>query len=215
MINKVLSPLIKGDHPELDISIFLTEKDIKIYQSMIGSMQCMDCFHRMLWYIWTAITMLSSFRAQLRQGHLNQTKRVYCYLNMKHFKVRFRTDEPDYGNILDIPDYHTWLIGETPYTCMQWRVSNKSYSSSTRRERESHTTCTHSLLWSGEAVTGILHFYNKTPVDSYSKKQAKTEIAARLHIDLSLYPIGHVSTHHQSSELLLILRDPCFIAEKG
>ena len=136
MINKVLSPLINGDHPELDTSIFLTEKDIKIYQSMIGSMQCMDCFHRMLWYIWTAITMLSSFRAQLRQGHLNQTKRVYCYLNMKHFKVRFRTDEPDYGNILDIPDYHTWLIGETPYTCMQWRVSNKSYSSSTRRERE-------------------------------------------------------------------------------
>ena len=118
--------MIKGDHAELDISIFLTEKDIKIYQSMIGSTQCMDCFHRMLWYIWTAITMLSSFRAQLRQGHLNQTKRVYCYLNMKHFKVRFRTDEPDYSNILDIPDYHTWLIGETPSTC----------SSSTRRERE-------------------------------------------------------------------------------
>ena len=32
----------------------------------------------------------------------------------------------------------------------------------------------HDVL-SGKAVTGVLHFYNKTPIDSYSKKQATTE----------------------------------------
>ena len=30
---------------------------------------------------------------------------------------------------------------------------------------------------SGKAVTGILHFYNKTPIDWYSKKQSTTETA--------------------------------------
>ena len=34
----------------------------------------------------------------------------------------------------------------------------------------------HDVL-SGKAVTGVLHFYNKTPVDSFSKKQATTETA--------------------------------------
>ena len=37
--DKVSSPLTKGDHPELDTSIFLEENDIEIYQSLIGSMQ--------------------------------------------------------------------------------------------------------------------------------------------------------------------------------
>ena len=37
--DKVLSPLIKGDHPEIDTSIFLEENDIEIYQSLIGWMQ--------------------------------------------------------------------------------------------------------------------------------------------------------------------------------
>ena len=35
----VLSPLMKGDHPELDTSKFLDEDGILMYQSLIGSMQ--------------------------------------------------------------------------------------------------------------------------------------------------------------------------------
>ena len=34
----------------------------------------------------------------------------------------------------------------------------------------------HDVL-SGKAVIGVLHFYNKMPIDSYSKKQATTETA--------------------------------------
>ena len=61
------------------------------------------------WDIPTAVVMLSSLRVQPRQGHLDRAKRVYCYLkNLKHFKIRFHTDEPDYSNTPDIPDYHDW-----------------------------------------------------------------------------------------------------------
>ncbi len=36
---KASSPLDKGDHPELDTSPLLDIEDIKIYQSLIGSLQ--------------------------------------------------------------------------------------------------------------------------------------------------------------------------------
>ena len=58
------------------------------------------------WDTQTAVMTLSSFRAQPRQGHLDRAKRVYCYLkNMKHFKVRFRINEPEYSDLPDIPNY--------------------------------------------------------------------------------------------------------------
>ena len=59
--NKVLSPLIKGDHPELDTSTFLEENNIEICQSLIGSMQWAVSIER--WDIQTTVMTLSSFRA--------------------------------------------------------------------------------------------------------------------------------------------------------
>ena len=38
-IGPIHLPLEKGDHPELDISAFLSLKDTQIYQSLIGSVQ--------------------------------------------------------------------------------------------------------------------------------------------------------------------------------
>ena len=73
--DKVSSPLTKGDHPELDTSVFLEENDIEIYQSLIGSMQWAVSIGR--WDTQTAVMTLSSFRAQPRQGHLDRAKRVY------------------------------------------------------------------------------------------------------------------------------------------
>ena len=36
---KVKSPLEPGDHPELDVSDFLKDEDVQIYQSLIGAFQ--------------------------------------------------------------------------------------------------------------------------------------------------------------------------------
>ena len=129
--------------------------------------------------IQTAVMTLSSFRAQPRQGHLDRAKRVYCYLkNLKHFKIRFRTDEPDYSNILDIPDYHDWR--DIAYGKHEEPLSTNAPPPLGKRVILTHyydALLIHDVL-SGKAVTGVLHFYNKTPVDSYSKKQATaSEIA--------------------------------------
>ena len=70
-----LSPLERGDHPELDTSDELNEDDTKKYQSLIGALQwvvTLGCFD-----IGTAVSMThSSFQANPRVGHLDQVKQV-------------------------------------------------------------------------------------------------------------------------------------------
>ena len=61
---KALSPLFKGDHPEVDDSEFLgaRQEDTQKYQSLVGAMQwaiSIGCFD-----INTAVMTLSSFQAQ-------------------------------------------------------------------------------------------------------------------------------------------------------
>ena len=58
------------------------------------------------WDIQSAVMTLSSFRAQPRKGHLERIKRIYGFLcRFRHFKLRFRVDEPDYSGIPKMQDY--------------------------------------------------------------------------------------------------------------
>jgi hypothetical protein len=91
---KYRSPLVKGDHPELDTSEFLDQNDIDIYQSLVRAMQ--SAISKGRWDIQSAVMTLSSFRAQPRQGHLDRIQRIYGFLcRFRHFKLRFRIDELD------------------------------------------------------------------------------------------------------------------------
>ena len=101
----VQSPLEKDDHPELDTSAFLDEDGVEMYQSLIGSMQWCVSIGR--WDVGSAVMTLSSFQAQPRQGHLERAKRVYSYLKcMKHLKIRFCVDKPDFDGV---PHMHSRL----------------------------------------------------------------------------------------------------------
>jgi hypothetical protein len=75
---KMSSPLDKGDHLELDDSELQDVTDIQQYQSLIGSLQwAISLGH---FDIATAVMSMSSFRALLRQGHLNRITRICRYL---------------------------------------------------------------------------------------------------------------------------------------
>jgi hypothetical protein len=56
---QVITPLDKGDHPELDTSDLLEVNDIKIYQSLIGTLQWVIQIGR--FDITTSVMMLSRF----------------------------------------------------------------------------------------------------------------------------------------------------------
>jgi len=60
------SPLVNGDHPELDTSDLLSEDDQKVHQSLIGALQWVIQIGR--FDITTAVMTLSRFRAMPRQG---------------------------------------------------------------------------------------------------------------------------------------------------
>ena len=169
-----VSPLEKGDHPELDDSEELDIEGIKQFQSMIGALQWAVQIGR--FDITTAVMTMSSFRANPRQGHLDRCKRIYGYLSkMRNAVVRVRTEEPDYSAIPKklydweqsvyagaeevIPDDAPKPLGKP--VVMTTFVDANLY---------------HDLV-NGKSVTGILHLFNKTVIDWYSKKQSTVETA--------------------------------------
>jgi hypothetical protein len=170
----VLSPLEKGDHPEIDTSDLLEPKEIQMYQSLVGSMQWAVSLGRL--DIATAVMTLSGFRAIPRVGHLERAKRVVGYLaKMKHAVIRFRVSEPDYT---DLPEYeYDWE--QTVYGDVK-----EDLPTDAPEALGNYVTLTHYLdanlyhdMLTGRSVTGILHFMNQTPMDWYSKKQGSVETA--------------------------------------
>ena len=102
--NKITSPLIKGDHPEIDDSTFLEEKGIQQYQSLIGQLQWAISLGK--FDISVAIMTMLPFRSAPREGHPNGVKRICCYLSeMKHSVIRICTDEPDYPSTIPRTEY--------------------------------------------------------------------------------------------------------------
>lgn len=103
---------------------------------------------------------------------------MYCNLiNFWHFKLRIRTDDPDFSDILPIPEYYDWkntAYGEhlnklpvnTPNPLGKHIVLTHYYDASLMND-----------VLSGKAGTGILHFYNKIPVDWYCTKKSITKMA--------------------------------------
>jgi hypothetical protein len=171
---KYSSPLEKGDHPEFDTSDLLDDIEVQRYQSLIGAMQWAISIGR--FDIITAVMTLSSFRAMPRQGHMDRVKRIYGYLSkMKDAVIRLRVEEPDlsglpeqdfdwsntvYGDVKEmVPDDIPDPLGNC-VTLIHYYDANLYHD-----------------LTTGRSVTGILHLFNKTPIEWYSKKQATVETA--------------------------------------
>jgi hypothetical protein len=171
---KFSSPLEKGDHPEADTSEFLDSTGLQQYQSLIGAMQWAVSIGRL--DITTAVMTLSGFRSMPRRGHLDRVKRVYGYLSkMKDGVIRLRTDEPDYSGLPEQDlDWATTVYGNI----------SELLPTDAPEPLGKYVTLTHYFdanlyhdMLTGRSVTGLLHLFNKTPIDWYSKKQATVETA--------------------------------------
>ena len=168
------SPLVKGDHPEIDTSPLLDLEGIKIYQSLIGALQWVIQIGR--FDIATAVMTLSRFRAAPRQGHMDRIHRIHGYLmKFKCGVIRIRTEEPDYS---DVPE----KIYEWAHTCYKGAKEIVPEDTPTPKGKSVKSTSYvdanlyHDLI-SGRSVSGILHLLNKTPIDWFSKLQTTVETA--------------------------------------
>ena len=158
----------------MDDSELLGIDEIKIYQSLIGSLQWAIQIGR--FDVGTAVMTMSRFRAAPRVGHLDRVKRIIGYLSkMRHGVIRIRTEEPDYSDI-EFTEYD-WF-----YTCYGGAAEELPDDAPRPLGRRIVTSSFvdanlyHDLI-SGKSVTGILHFFNKTPIDWFSKFQSTVETA--------------------------------------
>ena len=169
-----LSPLAKGDHPELDTSPLLDDEKTRTHQSLIGALQWVIQIGR--FDITTAVMTMSRFRAAPREGHMERVKRIHGYLSkMRHGVIRIRADEPDYS-VLPVKVYD-WA--NTCYTGAREEIPSnmpRPLGKPVRTTSYFDANLYHDLI-SGRSVTGILHLFNKTPIDWFSKLQSTVETA--------------------------------------
>ena len=147
------TPLDKNDHPELDTSEILERDMAAKYLTMVGQLQ---------WLV--------------SLGRCDRLKRIYSYaIRTKDYAIRFRTEQPDYS-FLPYQDFdwtysvygdvHEILPDDMPEPLGKTVTTTTTMDANLNR-----------CLATGKSLTGCLNFVNKTPVDWYSKKQAKVETA--------------------------------------
>jgi hypothetical protein len=146
----------------LDTTALLDDGQTRIYQSLIGALQWVVQIGR--FDVTTSVMTFSRFRAAPRFGHMLRVKRIYGYLSKnRHAIIRIQTEEPNYS---DIPEKkHDW-----EYTVYHGAKEEIPHDMPTPRGKRVKMTSFfdanlyHDLI-SGKSVTGILHLFNKTPID--------------------------------------------------
>jgi hypothetical protein len=170
----VMSPLEKGNHPELNDTPLLDAEGIQSYQSIIGSAKWAISLGRL--NIQTVIMTLSSFRSAPRIGHLDRAKCIVRYLvKFKHSAIKFRVKIPDHS---DLPDHNFgWDTSiyegvsailpddaprplRLPVLFTRYVDANLFHDWITRR-----------------SVTGVISIVNQTPLEWISKKQPMVKTA--------------------------------------
>ena len=165
----VFSPLDHDDHPELDDSPFCGPEDKSKFQSLIGACQwmislcCID--------IAQAIVSLSRFHHCPHQGHVDHLKRVCSYIHkFPQGAIRFRVGIPDHESIFGThPTKYDWM--ETVYGTPAEDIPSNTPTAKGNplcTTMYSNANLLHDLVM-GRSATGVLHFFNQTPIDSFSK----------------------------------------------
>ena len=107
---------------------------------------------------------------------MNRAKRIFAYLSrFKEGTVRFRTTSPDFSMMENIVyDWERSAYGQVsediPYNMIE--PLGRSVTLTTYVD----ANLMHDVM-SGRSVTGILHMFNKTPIDWYTRKQPTVETA--------------------------------------
>ena len=141
---------------------------------MIGQLQWAVTLGR--YDILAHIMSMSRFKLAPKVGHIERMKRIYGYLSRtKHYALRFRTEEPNYMHLPELEYDWTRIYGnvleEIPKDAPE--PLGKSATMATFLD----ANLLHDLI-TGMSVTAVLHFFNLTPGDWYSKRQATVEFVA-------------------------------------
>jgi hypothetical protein len=167
--SEIHAPLEPGDHP----SCLCTPGEKGYYMSMIGDFQWSVSLGPI--DIYAATLTSSGFHAAPRIGHLEGAKCAYRYIrNYKKTSIKFRTEKCDHSTY----DYVKPNFGYIYHPCKE----DIPVDAPTPKGKSIQMTTFFdaNLLFeytTGKSATGILHLYNKTPIDWYSSNNSPVECA--------------------------------------
>jgi hypothetical protein len=167
------TPLEHGDHPEIDNSEELGLDHTKKFQSMIGARQWVIQIGR--FDINTAVMTSVQLPSQ---SSLRTPQPLQAYLRlplqMCNAAIRIQVDDPDYSVLLPTKVYdweQSIYAGAEELTPDDNPISlGKPVVMTTFVDANLY----HDLV-TGKSVSGILHLFNKTIINWYSKKQGTVE----------------------------------------
>ena len=169
---KAPSVLPTGYRPELDLSALCGDEEISYFQEQIGVLRWAVELGRV--DIANEVSMLASYCAMPRVGHLNAMFHIYAYLNThERSKIVFDpsyiphidVEQPDWSDFYpnakeELPPDMPEPRGE-PVVTTTFEDSDHASDVVTRRSR-----------------TGVLIYCNRAPVLVYSKKQNSIETSS-------------------------------------
>ena len=182
-------PMDDGDHPEMDTSDLLDEKETSLYMSLVGAMQWAVTLGR--YDIGYATMVLSRFRVQPRRGHMDRVQKVFGYLRkFSDARIRFRTRIPPNEDLFNVPDCN-WMhhiYGEREVEMFKGVPAPKG---KVVRVSTFIDSGLHHCKVTGKASMCVLQLVNQMPVDWFFQKQATVEtttygaefVAARMGVD--------------------------------
>ena len=168
------SPMLCGDHPEMDESDFLYGKDIAVYQMLIGCAQWAVTLGR--FDVQYATNTLARYAAKPREGHLARVLRLFGYL--KHnAKAKIYLDPTDlpYDSLVmaedqDWSDIYPDAEEAMPDDCPDPMDLNIQTGIMLDASHGSD-------LETRRSVTGYLFVLGRAPIRWYSKRQSTVESA--------------------------------------
>jgi hypothetical protein len=166
-INGVMSPSYR---PELDSTSLLGPEPHNYYQNLIGVLRWAVELGRI--DIHAAVSMLSQYLAQPRQGHLDQVFRIFAYLK-KHNRSKIVFDDDYIGwkdkfAVVDWSDFYPGAAEPIPPNAPEPRGPEVQINCFVDADHAGNkVTC--------RSHTGVLIFLNKAPIQWYSKRQNTVE----------------------------------------
>ena len=171
--SKCNTPLSHGFRPELDTSPELKADGITEYQELVGVLRWAVELGRV--DINLEVSLMSSYLASPRIGHLQQIYHMFGYLKLKpKRKLGFDHSEP--------------LISEKMFKEYDWQDFYKDAKEAIpdgAPQPRGHSVTTHCFVDADHASnkvtrrsqTGVLIFINRAPIVFFSKKQATVEVS--------------------------------------
>lgn len=174
LLKNTTIPISVNYSPEIDQSPELDDQNAAYYQSLIGILRWIVEMGRI--DIITEVSMLSSFVALPREGHLAQVLHIFAYLK-SHYNARLMLDPsyPEindadfekngdwssyYGDEIDLPPNNAPKVKSKEFVIRAYVDASHACCKLTRRSR-----------------TGFIVYLNSAPIYWYSKKQGSCEIS--------------------------------------